>query len=195
MSVIMSKTRSSAEVWLIGKGADEQLLPGSHLPTNADVLKYIMFFHGQGKSPLKEAAALVISKVSEACLSKLNDWGLQKRVCGIVFDTTASNASLKNGACTFIENSLQQELVWVTCHHHVMELPLAAVFSILFGPTGGPHVTMFRRFQQTWPSVYQTTHEKVSADMFDSHTSAVRKHIVQFCKGRIKEATTKNSCN
>ncbi len=100
----MSKTRSSAEVWLIGKGTEE--LPGSHLPTNADVLQCLMFFHVQGKSPLKEAAVLAVSKVSEACLSKLNDWGLQNRVRGIVFDTTASNTSLKNGACTFIENSL-----------------------------------------------------------------------------------------
>ena len=151
MSVIMSKIRSSAEVWLIGKGTEK--LPGSHLPTNADILQCLMFFHVQGKSPLKEAAALTVSKVSKACLSKLNNWGLQNRVCEIVFYTTASNTSLKNGACTLIENSLQQELAWVTCHHHVMELPLAAVFSISFGPTGGPHVAVFRRFQQTWPSV------------------------------------------
>ena len=127
-----------------------------------------MFFHVHGKSPLKEAVALAVSKVSEACLSNLNDWGLQIRVHGIVFDTTASNANLKNGACTFVDNSLQQELDWVTCYHHVMKFPLAAVFSILFGPTGGPHVAMFRRLQQTWPSVYQTTHEMASADMFDS---------------------------
>src|SRR6218665_2028441 len=122
---------------MIGKGMEE--LSGSHLPTNADVLQCLMFFHVQGTSPLKEAAALAVSKGSEACLSKLNDWGLQSRVRGIVFDTTASNTSLKNGACTFIENSLQQELAWVTFHHHVIELPIAAVFSILFGSTGGPH--------------------------------------------------------
>ena len=71
----MSKTRSSAEVWLIWKGTEE--LPGSHLPTNADVLQCLMFFHVQGMSPLKEAAVLAISIVSEACLSKLNDGGLQ----------------------------------------------------------------------------------------------------------------------
>src|SRR6218665_2325758 len=180
MSVIMSKIRSSAEVWLIGKSTEK--LPGSHLPTNADILQCLMFFHVQGKSPLKEAAALTVSKVSKACLSKLNNWGLQNRVCGIVFYTTASNTSLKNGACTLIENSLQQELAWVTCHHHVMELPLAAVFSISFGPTGGPHVVVFRRFQQTWPSLYQTTHEMTPTDMFDSHTSALREQIVQFGK-------------
>jgi len=120
---------------MIWKGTDE--LSGSHLPTNADVLQCLMFIHIQGTSPLKEAAALTASKGSEACLSKLNDWGLQSRVRGIVFDTTASNTSLKNGACTFIENSLQQELAWVTFHHHVIELPLAAVFSILFGPMEG----------------------------------------------------------
>src|SRR6218665_2512713 len=184
MSIIMSKTRSSADVWLIGKDTEE--LPGSHLPTSADVLQCLMFFYVQGKSPLEEAAALAVSKVSEACLSKLNDWGLQNRVCGIVFDTTASKTSLKNGACTFIENSLQQELAWVTCHHHIMELPLAAVFGILFGPTGGPHVVVFRRFQQTSPSVYQTTHEMASADMFDSRILALREYnIVQFCKAAL----------
>src|SRR6218665_3697067 len=123
MSVIMSKTRNSDEVWLIGKGIEE--LRGAHLPTNTDVLQCLMFIHVQGTSPLKEAAALAVSKGSEACLSKLNDWGLQSRVRGIVFDTTASNTSLKNGACNFIENSLQQELAWVTFHHHVIELPIA----------------------------------------------------------------------
>ena len=59
----MSKTRSSAEVWLIGKGTGE--LSGFHLPTNADVLRLLMFIHVQGKFPLKEAAALTVSKVSE----------------------------------------------------------------------------------------------------------------------------------
>src|SRR6218665_3288561 len=174
MSIIMSKTRSSAEVWLIGKGTEE-------LPTNADVLQCLMFFHVHGKSPLKEAVALAVSKVSETCLYKLNDWGLQSRVRGVVFDTTASNTSLKNGACTFIENSLHQELAWVTCHNYVMELPLAAVFSILFGPTGGLMLTcsggsskpgqVFTRQHMKWlpPTCLIVTHR-----LFENI-------IVQFC--------------
>jgi hypothetical protein len=59
----MAKTRSCAEVWLIGKGIEK--LSGSHLPTNGDVLRLMMFFHIDKKSPLKEAAASVISKVFE----------------------------------------------------------------------------------------------------------------------------------
>jgi hypothetical protein len=59
----MAKTRSSAEVWLIGKGTGE--LSVSHLPTNGDVLRLLMFFHIEKKSPLKEAAAIVMSKVLE----------------------------------------------------------------------------------------------------------------------------------
>lgn len=33
---------------------------------------------------------------AEACLSTLNDWGLQNRVRGLVFDTTACNTGLRN---------------------------------------------------------------------------------------------------
>src|SRR6218665_2057721 len=87
-------------------------------------------------------------------------------VSRIKFDTPASNT----------------ELAWVACRHHVMELPLSAVFSSLFGSTGVPYFAMFKRFQQTWPSDDQTTsYEVASDDMFDSHTS--RKNLmVQFCK-------------
>jgi hypothetical protein len=119
---------------------------------------------------------------AEACLSTLDDWGLRNRVRGIVFDTTASNTGLKNGACTFIETSIDQELAWVACRHHIIELPLAAVFGILFGPTGGPDVALFKRFQKIWPHIDQTAYEVASDDMFDMHTSALREEIVKFCK-------------
>jgi len=42
---MISKTRSSAEAWLIGKVTEE--ISGSHLPTNADVLRLLTFFSVQ----------------------------------------------------------------------------------------------------------------------------------------------------
>ena len=74
---------------------------------------------------------------AEACLTTLDEWGIHQQIRGLVFHTTASNTGLKNGASTFIEHSLDHEMAWVACRHHVMELILASVFWELFGPTGG----------------------------------------------------------
>jgi len=41
---------------------------------------------------------------------------------------TATNTGLKNGACTFIEQSLDQEMAGVACRHHIMELVVASIF-------------------------------------------------------------------
>ena len=59
----MSQRRSSAEVWMLGKRTDQ--LSGSHLPTNGDVLRLLMFFHAEQKLTLKEAAAKSVSPVIE----------------------------------------------------------------------------------------------------------------------------------
>src|SRR6218665_995359 len=107
-------------------------------------------------------------------------------VSRIEFGITASSTGLKNGACTFIENSLKQKFAWVACHHRVMELPFTAAFSILFGPAGGLHVAMFRSFQQTWSNIDQATYKVASDDMFDSRTSALREQMVQFCKATLE---------
>ena len=45
---------------------------------------------------------------AEACLSTLDDWGPRTSDSSswyTVYDIPASNTCLKNGACTFIENS------------------------------------------------------------------------------------------
>lgn len=67
-----------------------------------------------------------------------------------------------------------------------MELLLAAVFGSLFGPTGGPCVAMFRRFQQSWPNNDKTNYEVASDDMFNAHTSGLREEMVKFCKATLE---------
>ena len=57
---------------------------------------------------------------AEACLATLNEWGIRQQIRGLVFDTTASNTGPKNGACTFVAHSLDHEMAWVACRHHVM---------------------------------------------------------------------------
>lgn len=63
MACSMRTSRSSAAVWLIGKGSKE--LSGSHLPTNGDALRIMMFYHIEDKMKLKQAAAVAVSKMFE----------------------------------------------------------------------------------------------------------------------------------
>ena len=137
---------------------------------------------------------------AEACLATLDECGIRQQVCGLVFDTTASNTGLKNGACTFIEQSLGRELVWVACHHYVTELVLASVSRALSGPTGGPDVALFKQFQQGWPYIDHSTYGIASDDMFDSQTAILRAEMVKFCKEVLEESQprekiTRNSSN
>src|SRR6218665_1291600 len=60
-----------------------------------------------------------------------------------------------------------------------MELPLPAVFSSLFGSTGGPYFAMFRRFQQTG-QVRTIQHMKCL--LMTCLTVTHREQMVQFCK-------------
>ncbi|KAG0721029.1 hypothetical protein GWK47_047288 [Chionoecetes opilio] len=63
------------------------------------------------------------------------------------FDTTSSNTCRNNGACVLIEQQLKKDLLYFACRHHVLELLLAAAFTTVMGPTSGPEMTLFKRFQ------------------------------------------------
>jgi len=117
---------------------------------------------------------------AEACLATMDQWSVRQNVVGLVFDTTASNTGFKNGACTFIEQSLGHEVVWVACRHHILELVFASIFHALFGPTGGPDVSLFKRFQQAWSIVDQKKFHVACNDMFDAYTSVVRAQMVKY---------------
>ena len=110
---------------------------------------------------------------AEARLTTLDEWDIRQQICGLVFDTTASNTGLKNGACTFFEHLLDHEMAWVACRHYVMELVLASILQALFRPTGGPDVALFKRFQTSWPYIEQSAHETASYDRFDSCLSLI----------------------
>ena len=92
----------------------------------------------------------------DACLRALEDWHLKPMVRGLVFDTTASNTGLRIGACTLIDKALNTELVWLACRHHVFEVMLSDVFSATLGPTRGPDIALFKRFQKMWPYINKT---------------------------------------
>jgi len=69
-----------------------------------------------------------------------------------------------------------------------MELVLASIFRALFGPTRGPDVALFKRFQTGWPYTDQSAYESASEDMFDLCTAVLRAEMVNFCKLTLEES-------
>jgi hypothetical protein len=59
---------------------------------------------------------------------------------GLVFDANAANAGLKVGALALLEKTMDKELVWIACLHHVFEVMLSNVFTVILGQTSGPEI-------------------------------------------------------
>ena len=51
----------------------------------------------------------------KAVIELLDSWGMLDTVCGLVFDTTASNTGFENGACALLEEHLEKGLLWLAC--------------------------------------------------------------------------------
>ena len=89
-------------------------------------------------------------KQSTAVVEALQEWNVQDRVVGMCFDTTASNTGCHIGACTLIEHKLGNDLLYLACRHHIMELLVGAAFTVSLSPSAAPEVLLFKRFQEQW---------------------------------------------
>jgi hypothetical protein len=93
---------------------------------------------------------------ADACLGLLREQGLEENIRGIVFDTTASNTGLSEGACVKIQHGLNRDLLWAACRHHVHEIILSDVFKKAYGQSSGPNIELFVRFQKQWKNIDNT---------------------------------------
>ena len=77
-----------------------------------------------GAPETKEGTGLAEAEVVKKVM---DEWGVKKEVCAIVFDTTSTNTGAEAGACKFLEDWLETPLLWIACRHHVHELHLKRV--------------------------------------------------------------------
>ena len=69
--------------------------------------------------------------------------GVTENIRVIVFDTTASNTGVYRGAVTLLEFELNRKVIWAACRHHIPELEIRNVWSMLFGDNYGPDYKQF----------------------------------------------------
>ncbi|GBM04737.1 hypothetical protein AVEN_20184-1 [Araneus ventricosus] len=61
---------------------------------------------------------------AQAVWKAILDWNLEDKVQILCCDTTASNTGRFSGACAFLEQKFDREMLFFACRHHVYELVL-----------------------------------------------------------------------
>ena len=110
--------------------------------------------------PLQSGTGLAICK---GILEDLEEWDLKANIVAQVFDITACNTGVKNGAATLIEECKSMKtLLWLACRHHILELILGAFCNSLSKKETKADITIdIKDFQKKWISS-----EKVSLKNF-----------------------------
>lgn len=76
-------------------------------------------------------------QLADSTLHTLQVWGIDEGVIAAVFDTTASNTGIREGAATLIEEELGHAILWLACRHHIAELHIKHPYDRVQGPTRG----------------------------------------------------------
>lgn len=128
-------------------------------------------------------------EISSAVFDTLQRWSLLEKVQAFVFDTTASNTGRLSGACILLEQSLEREILFLACRHHIFELVLQGVFlEVKLYPMTGPDILLFKRFQHAWENIDKS---KLSTWNSDSYIHNILKNdvdeIILYAKKKITE--------
>ena len=108
--------------------------------------------------------------IANAVVTAINDWHLVENVKALSFGTTASNSGICAGATVLIEQKIEKTLLYLACRHHIFEVVLRDVFNSLVGPSTGPDILLFKRFQGAWPSI---VHDRIADGISDEKTTTI----------------------
>ena len=129
----------------------------------------------------------------EGARDLVKTWNLENSVRGLVFDTTASNSGVKQGACKRMEDWLERPVLWLACRHHVAELIAKASWYELFEEDLGPDNGFFVQFKNDWPNL------NTGADFPTKKLDIRGRHLVDLTEEAIEFYTSilsnKNSRN
>lgn len=125
-------------------------------------------------------------QASAVCKAIL-EWGLQDHIKALVFDTTAVNTGRFNGTCTIIEHSLQKQLLWLPCRHHILEVLLKSAFEVKMSKTESPNVKIFEQFKNAWGNINQNNYQSGMEDNdVKKYLTADKDKITEFVNDAIK---------
>ena len=91
--------------------------------------------------------------IAGAFIELIRAWKLDTKITAIVFDTTSVNSGHRGGSVLLIEKELNQKLLYLACRHHVLEIYVGSVWTLLFGEVKQPTNPIFKNVKDLWPSI------------------------------------------
>ncbi len=123
-----------------------------------------------------------------AIMNVIDEWGLQDRIRGFCFDTTATNSGAKGGICILLESFLHHDVLNLACRHHISEIVLQAVFG-LNDVSKSADIEIFMHFRDYWPRIDQASFSTALQD--DTIAPVVmpwKDDIIEFARHQMEQS-------
>lgn len=93
-----------------------------------------------------------------------------------------------SGTCVLLEQKLGRSLLSLACRHHIFETLIGAVFSLKIGPSRGPLVPLFARFQKSWKDIDKSKYDAgINNKDIRCAVKDIGDDIKVFCKNELKK--------
>jgi len=81
-----------------------------------------------------------------------------------------------------------KDLLWFACRHHILEIVLEAVVLHALGPSKGPDILIFKRFQSQWQFIDRSSYQTAASDADISRSvSGVASDVVAFANAQLEQ--------
>ena len=125
---------------------------------------------------------------SAAVYKLVLDWGLLDQVKCMCFDTTASNTVCKNETCVSLEHKMDKDMLWLLCHHHILEIVLESVVSISLPASSGPNIQIFKCFKVNWSKFNKKSFQTAEDDKnIATRITKIKDDTITFANKQLKE--------
>lgn len=139
------------------------------------------------KKPNGDPDVVTGDNVAQAVLRVLTKYGISEEIIAFCFDTTAVNSGYKSGAVKYLKDEFPERCILeFACRHHIHELVLNKVFTLLFGKTSGPMDTLFKPFRKSWSEIQDKEPDSTEEEDLSGLSEERKNHLIQLLKRLIK---------
>lgn len=124
--------------------------------------------------------------MATAVYKMILEWNISSQIKCMCFDTTASNTGRKNGSCVLLEQKLGNDLLWLPCRHHILEIILESVVSISLPASSGPDIQLFKRFKANWQKLNKNSFHTAENDAtIATKIAKIKDDTINFAKTQL----------